>query len=123
LSRPAATEAANEDEPAVANEDTKDEPELPAVQSSVPGSVHDSADDESELSEVDEDKLAEHTSAPIFSSLLTKRLSSPKPGSELSTNVSVDGGDGTGDAESAASVSFKDARSELAPASDVEMEG
>ncbi|KAI9724346.1 MAG: hypothetical protein M1812_000414 [Candelaria pacifica] len=42
--------------------------EVPGVGSSVPGSVHDSADDESELSEVDEDRIVK----PMFPNLVNK---------------------------------------------------
>jgi hypothetical protein len=69
--------------------------EASGIQSSVPGSVHDSADDESELTEIEEERLSQpvKTLAPMFPNLLIKRVLSPKPASELSTNVSIDGGD------------------------------
>lgn len=79
-------------------EDLKEE--VSAIQSSAPGSVHDSADDESELSEIDEEKLAESSpkpapvAAPMFPNLMRKKGSSPKPTSELSTATSVNDGDG-----------------------------
>src|SRR5256885_1193359 len=77
------------------------------MQSSVPASVHDSADDDRQLSEVDEDNLVGPASLPpTFPDLLAKRLSSPKPESELSTIASVDEGE---DAESVKSGSFHDA--------------
>ncbi|KAK2783228.1 Histone transcription regulator 3 [Emmonsiellopsis sp. PD_33] len=76
--------------------------EASGVQSSVPGSVHDSADDESELSDIDEDlvekglepAITNTTTKPappqsMFPNLLMKRVLSPKPGSDPSTNVSV----------------------------------
>lgn len=79
-------------------EDLKEE--ASAIQSSAPGSVHDSADDESELSEIDEDKIAEHSpkraavaAPPMFPNLMKKKGSSPKPTSELSTVTSVNDAD------------------------------
>lgn len=81
-------------------EDLKEE--ASGIQSSAPGSVHDSADDESELSEIDEDKIAEPSpkrgpTAPqptmLFPNLMKKKGSSPKPTSELSTVTSVNEGD------------------------------
>jgi hypothetical protein len=81
-----------------AKEELKEEPS--AFQSSAPGSVHDSADDESELSEIDEDKLAESSpkrtpvaAAPMFPNLMRKKGSSPNPTSELSTATSINDGD------------------------------
>ena len=78
-------------------EDLKEE--ASGIQSSAPGSVHDSADDESELSEIDEEKLSEPfpkpaaAAAPMFPNLMKKRGLSPKP-SELSAATSVNDGDG-----------------------------
>lgn len=85
--------------------------EASAVQSSLPGSVHDSADDESELSEIDEERLSEPVKPkPLFPNLIARRLApSPKP-SDVSTNVSVDGGD----TESGPAASFQDPKSDPA---------
>lgn len=111
--RPPAPDGPTE-EPAPPKDDVK--VEVPAPDNSLPVSLHDSADDESELSEVDEEKLAE-SSKPIttmFPHLQVKQVSSPKPGSELSTNVSVDGQDGD--------ASLQDTKSEQPRPSDTEMD-
>lgn len=82
------------DKPEEKNDTKDDEPS--AIQPSAAASVHDSADDESELSEFDEDKVAEAakpSNTTSFPDTLVKRVASPKLDSELSTNVSVDGGD------------------------------
>ncbi|ODH44848.1 hypothetical protein ACO22_00678 [Paracoccidioides brasiliensis] len=111
--------------------------EASGAQSSVPGSVHDSADDESELSEIDEEKVSElaevstlvettmpkSSTEPIFPNHLVKRIMSPKPGSPgPSTNVSITDG---AEVESAPTVSVQDTKSEPTEArqSDVDMEG
>ncbi|PGG98930.1 hypothetical protein GX51_06513 [Blastomyces parvus] len=109
--------------------------EASGIQSSVPGSVHDSADNESELSEVDEEKILEEPDEAVatgttatqamFPNTLIKRLMSPKPGSDdPSTNVSV--ADGT-EVESGPTASAQDTKSELEPTEaeplDVDMEG
>ena len=110
------------DKPEEKNE-TKDE-EPSAIQQSAPASVHDSADDESELSEFDEDKIAEavkSSDTALFPNLLMKRVMSPKPGSELSTNISVDGGDN----ESVPTVSVQDTKpepTEVQPGEDTEIQ-
>lgn len=68
------------------------EESMSAQQSDIPGSLHDSADDESELSEIDDEKLSKLAAE--------RRLLFPNshevpadPGSELSGHVSFDGGD------------------------------
>ncbi|OJD18135.1 hypothetical protein AJ78_01801 [Emergomyces pasteurianus Ep9510] len=98
--------------------------EASGIHSSVPGSVHDSADNESELSEIDEEKILEELdeAAPtgaaitqaIFPNTLMKRIMSPKPGSDgPSTNVSlVDGAE----VESRPTASVQDTKSEIEPA-------
>lgn len=78
-------------------ETPRDVPEEPvsAPQSDIPGSLHESADDESELSELDDEKL---------SKLGADRRQMPnladgahgEPGSEMSGHVSFDGGDAEG---------------------------
>jgi hypothetical protein len=69
------------------------------VQSSVPASIHDSADDESELSElseIDDERLAklkaEQRPQLLFPNLAARK--SPDPTSELSAQVSADGDEG-----------------------------
>ncbi|GAD96749.1 histone transcription regulator 3 [Paecilomyces variotii No. 5] len=66
---------------------------------SIPGSLHDSADDESELSEIDEERLsklnAEHKDL-LFPNLNGR---SPDPTSELSGVDGEDGDDGEGEGE------------------------
>ncbi|PGH32913.1 hypothetical protein GX50_04257 [[Emmonsia] crescens] len=104
------------------------------IQSSVPGSVHDSADNESELSEIDEEKILEEldeaatsraaTTQTMFPNTLMKRIMSPKPGSDgPSTNVSVADG---AEVESGPTASVLDTKSELEPPEaeplDVDME-
>lgn len=84
-------------------DENKDEAkdEVSGIQSSAPGSLHDSADDESELSEVDEDKVAEppgddndqkknkSSLSLMFPNLLRNAFSRHFPGSDQSTaNVS-----------------------------------
>ncbi|CRG92583.1 Histone transcription regulator 3 homolog [Talaromyces islandicus] len=63
-----------------------------AAQSSVPASLHDSADDESELSEIDDEKLdkLKKDQTTIFPNL-NKSLQPPEPTSELSAPDSADG--------------------------------
>ncbi|KAL1960935.1 hypothetical protein VTO42DRAFT_5919 [Malbranchea cinnamomea] len=113
--RPSTTDGPSEEQ-APSKEDTKED--APAVQSSVPASLHDSADDESELSELDDEKFSEPAKPrPMFPNLLVKRLVSPKP-SEPSTNISLDGGD----AESGPTASFHDAKSDAARPSDDAMD-
>ncbi|OJD27178.1 hypothetical protein ACJ73_01434 [Blastomyces percursus] len=109
--------------------------EASGIQSSVPGSVHDSADNESELSEMDEEKiLEEHDEAAVtgtaaaqasFLNPLIKRVMSPNPGSDdPSVNVSVVDG---AEIESGPAASARDTKSELEPTEaeplDVNMEG
>lgn len=59
--------------------------EAQGTQSSVPGSVHDSADDESELSEVDEEKM-EDIVRPMFPNLIMTKETSPEPSANVSDN-------------------------------------
>lgn len=65
-----------------------------AAQSSVPASLHDSADDESELSEIDDEKLdklkTDQSTTAIFPNF-NKSLQPPEPTSELSAPASADG--------------------------------
>lgn len=85
-----------------------------APQSSFPGSLHDSADDESELSEMDDEKLSKLGAGagrrnPLFPGLLEPASADPEPLSEVSELVSGDGGEegdeaGDGDAEEAKEV-------------------
>ncbi|OAX84125.1 hypothetical protein ACJ72_01514 [Emergomyces africanus] len=97
--------------------------EASGIQSSVPGSVHDSADNESELSEIDEEKILEEldegpptgtaTTLAIFPNTLTQRIMSPKPGSDdPSTNVSLADG---AEVESRPTTSVQDTKSEIEP--------
>lgn len=71
------------------------QPSIPIIPSSVLPSLHGSGDEESELSDVDESRISEpeKPAKPMFPNLLAKRLASPNPGSEISSNVSFDGGD------------------------------
>ncbi|KAI1989642.1 Histone transcription regulator 3 [Ophidiomyces ophidiicola] len=66
-----------------------------ATARSAPPTVLENGDTESELSELDESKISE-LSRPvgqIFPHSLAKRLVSPNPQSEASSNISIDGGD------------------------------
>jgi hypothetical protein len=70
------------------------------AQSSVPGSLQDSADDESELSEIDDERLAKlkaEQSTPLFPNLNPR--TSPDPASELSAQISVDADEGADENE------------------------
>ncbi|EED19883.1 transcriptional corepressor of histone genes (Hir3), putative [Talaromyces stipitatus ATCC 10500] len=62
-----------------------------AQQDSMSASLHESADDESELSEVDEEYLAKLKAEQSLLFPNLKSMKSPEPVSELSTAVSVDG--------------------------------
>ncbi|EEP82398.1 predicted protein [Uncinocarpus reesii 1704] len=85
----------NEDEEEISKPVTGDllVSDAPIVPSSAVPSIHDGGDEESELSELDESKLSEPTkqAIPTFPSLHVRRLASPNPLSELSSNVSHDG--------------------------------
>ena len=84
-----------------------------AIPSDAPASLHDSAD-ESELSELDDEKISEPAKPKLlFPNLLARRLESPRP-SEGSTNVSVDGADN----ESVPVTSFQDTKSDAPRPSD-----
>lgn len=61
-----------------------------AAQDSVPASLHESADDESELSEIDDEKLAKLKAEQSLLFPNLKSMRSPEPVSELSTAVSID---------------------------------
>jgi hypothetical protein len=80
--------------PVSIRESVREGAEQAGAQSSVPGSLHDSADDESELSEIDEERLsklnAEHKDL-LFPNLGRR---SPDPTSEMSAQASVDGDEG-----------------------------
>ncbi|EAS32430.1 transcriptional corepressor for histone genes (Hir3) [Coccidioides immitis RS] len=71
------------------------------VPSSALPSIHDSGEDESELSELDDSKMSDPSkpSLPMFPNLLVKRLASPNPMSELSSNISHDGRETGGDVD------------------------
>ncbi|KAL5000277.1 histone transcription regulator 3 [Aspergillus recurvatus] len=62
-------------------------------QSDIPNSLHDSADDESELSEIDEEKLSKLAADPkmLFPSFRDKDRSSVEPDSEISAQASPSG--------------------------------
>lgn len=62
-----------------------------AAQDSVSASLQESADDESELSEIDDEKLAKLKAEQSLLFPNLKSLRSPEPVSELSTAVSIDG--------------------------------
>jgi hypothetical protein len=62
-----------------------------AAQGSVSASLHESADDESELSEIDDEKLAKLKAEQSLLFPNLKSMRSPEPVSELSTAVSIDG--------------------------------
>lgn len=62
-----------------------------AAQDSMPASLHESADDESELSEIDEERLAKLKAEQSLLFPNLKSMRSPEPVSELSTAVSIDG--------------------------------
>lgn len=62
-----------------------------AAQDSMPASLHESADDESELSEIDDEKLAKLKAEQSLLFPNLKSMRSPEPVSELSTAVSIDG--------------------------------
>ncbi|KAK2738386.1 Histone transcription regulator 3 [Myotisia sp. PD_48] len=78
---------------------------------SAPATIHETSDDESELSEFDASRLPEDMKAisPMFPSLIKSGAPSVNPGSELSTVVSAD----IGDNESGPTASMQDAKSEL----------
>lgn len=61
-----------------------------AAQDSVPASLHESADDESELSEIDDEKLAKLKAEQSLLFPNLKSMRSPEPVSELSTAISID---------------------------------
>ncbi|WEW54969.1 Histone transcription regulator 3 [Emydomyces testavorans] len=84
-----------------APEEVPEARDAPVVPSSALPSIHGSGDDESELSELDESKISEPSkpAVPMFPNLLVKRLASPNPLSEASSNISNDGGDGDGDGD------------------------
>ena len=88
--------------PAVPAPETSRDPveeSISAQQSDIPGSVHDSADDESELSEIDDEKLSRLTAErrSLFPNL--HEGDSGDPGSELSGQFSFDGGDAEAEGE------------------------
>ncbi|KAL4765407.1 putative transcriptional corepressor of histone genes (Hir3) [Aspergillus foveolatus] len=62
-------------------------------QSDIPNSLHDSADDESELSEIDEDKLSKLAADPkmLFPNFGDRRRGSLEPDSEISAQASPSG--------------------------------
>jgi hypothetical protein len=62
-----------------------------AAQDSVSASLQESADDESELSEIDDEKLAKLKAEQSLLFPNLKSLRSPEPVSELSTAISIDG--------------------------------
>ncbi|EEH04114.1 conserved hypothetical protein [Histoplasma capsulatum G186AR] len=105
--------------------------EVSGIQSSVPGSVHDSADNESELSEIDEAKVlvelgevATTRATTAQENTTVKRNLSPKPASDgPSTNVSLADG---AEVESGPATSAQDTKLEFelkeAEVLDVDME-
>lgn len=92
--QPSITSAPSTTVPHTAPETARENAEesISAQQSDIPGSVHDSADDESELSEIDDEKLSKLAAErrALFPNL--HESGSGDPGSELSGHVISDGG-------------------------------
>ncbi|KAK2858524.1 hypothetical protein FQN49_004648 [Arthroderma sp. PD_2] len=108
----------NDEEKEENNEEEKEGDHGDDKEVSVPDhSVHDTTEDESGLSDPETETAsgdAMKPSSPLFQNLLKARMLSPKAGSELSTNVSVDGGDN----ESIPAPSVQDTKMEAADTAD-----